>query len=238
MPQKFDVIIANPPYVKQEHIPNKSQLFKNLPIYAAYRMVQKKLEKNAKPPKVKLTLTGKTDYYGFFLWYSTFFLKDHGILCFIIPNKWMDVKYGEEIKQFLLDNYQIKAIVGYNKNVFADAQVSTVILLIQKESDPSKRADSIARFLMISSDEGKDQLESLVYSSLDPDSLKSVYSDHYSFENPSADIQCTLVHQGSMDAAEKWSFKYLFQSEFARLLSKQNLILLNNEEISFGFRRN
>ena len=81
MPKKFDVIIANPPYVKQEKIPNKKKMMKNLPIYASYRQTKSatlessdKVGKRSKKKQeiLKLDLTGKADYYGFFLWYTSF----------------------------------------------------------------------------------------------------------------------------------------------------------------------
>jgi hypothetical protein len=230
MPAKFDVIIANPPYIKQEKIPNKESMMRQLPEFASYRLFEQEGEKTGKAPKIKLELTGKTDYYGFFLWYSTFLLKEHGILCYLIPNKWMDVQYGENLKQFLLDHYHIRAIIGFGRNIFTDAQVSTVILVLERLLHPNP--DRITRFIYITSENGKDQLENLVYQPLSVEIEQGLLNERYIFSNPTAEIQCTYVPQKRLIPTEKWSFKYLFQSEFNRVLDLTPTILLHNQEIS------
>ena len=160
------------------------------------------------------------------------FLKEGGMLSFIIPNKWLDVKYGEEIKSFLLTHYKIISIIGFDKNIFPDAQVSTIILLNQKESDVSKRNNHVTRFLNIFSESGREQLEQLVYSPISKQLEKKLLTESYIFENPEDDIQCTFVNQKSLILKEKWSFKYLYQSEFERLLSQKPCILMQNNDVT------
>ncbi|MHA1902322.1 MAG: HsdM family class I SAM-dependent methyltransferase, partial [Promethearchaeota archaeon] len=236
MPGIFDVIIANPPYIKQELIPNKKKMMKNLPLFASYRKNSIKknnssISKN-KTSKINLELTGKTDYYGFFLWYSTYFLKDHGKLCFIIPNKWMDVEYGQNLKKFILEKYKIIAIIGFNKNVFKNAQVSTVFLILQKERDKFKRNHHYVRFINILNKSGRIKLENLINTP-----LKSVFKakidwDDYIFKNNDPDLNCTYTRQDHLNISEKWSFKYLFQSKFSQILSKKSLISMDNHKIT------
>ena len=246
MPHKFDVIIANPPYVKQEKIPNKKKMIKKLSEFAQYRSLpssqyQKiidQIESNPKQkgqlklPKVKLELKGQTDYYGYFLWYSTYFLKNHGDLCFIIPNKWMDVKYGIEIKQFLKKNYRIRMVLGFEKNVFPDAQVSTIILLLQKEKNKVKRDENYVRFMALSSQKDTHHLKSFINTPLDPTLEREILVNEYIFANFSENLKCTYAIQSSLDPEKKWSFKYLYQSEFLRLLSKSSTIKLDNPHVS------
>ena len=233
MPKKFDVIIANPPYIKQELIPNKKIMMKNLPIFASYR------EKNTisdylkkKTQKIKLDLTGKTDYYGFFLWYSYYFLRDQGRLCFLIPNKWMDVEYGKKLKQFIIENFKIITVIGFNRNVFENAQVSTVILILQKEKDNFKRKHHYVKFINIIDVEGRQKLESLVNSSLRPIFKAEIDWKEYIFKNENKSLHCTYIRQDHLNYSEKWSLKYLFQSRFARLLAKKTILSMDNLEIT------
>ena len=233
MPKKFDVIIANPPYIKQELIPNKKLMMKNLPIFASYR------EKNTistnfdkKKQKIKLDLTGKTDYYGFFLWYSYYFLKDQGRLCFIIPNKWMDVEYGKKLKKFIMEKFKIIAIIGFNQNVFENAQVSTVILILQKEKNDFKRKHHYVKFINILDIEGRNNLEHLVNTPLRPIIKAKIDWNEYLFINEDNSLQCTYIRQDHLDYSEKWSLKYLFQSEFMRIISKKESISMDNLEIT------
>ena len=232
MPHKFDVIFANPPYIKQELIPKKKDMLKNLPIFASYRSTQKVgghvLEKI---PKVKLSLTAKTDYYGFFFWYSAYFLKENGLLCFIIPNKWMDVKYGEKMKEFLLDNYKILALIGFEKNVFQEAQVSTVILLAQKCSHKSTRDVNIVKFFSLFDTSARKLLPNLIYSKTPHTVLTQLKEEEYVFSNQNH-IHATYIPQHSLVSTEKWTLKYLFQSKFAQILQPIPLIAMHNQEIT------
>ncbi|MHA1619850.1 MAG: HsdM family class I SAM-dependent methyltransferase [Promethearchaeota archaeon] len=252
MPSRFDVILANPPYIKQEKIPNKKVMIKNLPIYAAYRSHislpthptrptsdQKSKSKN-KTPKVKLGLTGKTDYYGYFLWYSTYFLKEGGRLCFIVPNKWLDVKYGEKIKEFLLQKFQLRAIIGFEKNVFPNAQVSTVILVADKCQAPDLRANTKTQFLLLQKSPNISQIQNWINSnpSNTDASLKSSPDGSspsgslYEFFNDIPGIKRTEITQRNLNPQEKWSIKYIYQSQFSQIVDSCQLISLDNGVIS------
>jgi type I restriction-modification system DNA methylase subunit len=225
MPQKFDVIVGNPPYIKQEKIPNKKNMMKSLPLFASARSNQ----------KFKLNLTGKTDYYGFFIWYSTFFLKNNGILCFIVPNKWMDVKYGEKLKDFLKENYKIKAIIGFNKNSFKLAQVSTLILYLQKEPNEKLRKSNLIHFINITHTDEQIHLQTinnLLDSKLNSNDHSELDKGEYLFHNKLGGYQHTLIKQEFIDSTEKWSFKYLLQSKLAKIILKHDLIPMDNQEVT------
>ncbi|MHA2001711.1 MAG: HsdM family class I SAM-dependent methyltransferase [Promethearchaeota archaeon] len=224
MPRKFDVILANPPYIKQELIPHKKRMIKQLPIYASHRC----------------DLTQKTDYYGFFLWYSTFFLKENGRLCFIIPNKWLDVKYGEKLKSFLLEHYCIRAIISFDKNVFQHAQVSTIILIADRISKAKIRNKNIVKFINLHSKIHLESLDSLVQKDLSSSANLNLNKERYQFLDVQSvltdleltDVQCTVIFQDKLLAEEKWSLKFLFQSKIARYLDHLHLISLQNSKLT------
>ncbi|MHA1775514.1 MAG: HsdM family class I SAM-dependent methyltransferase [Promethearchaeota archaeon] len=257
LPSFFDVVIANPPYIKQEKIPNKKEMMCQLPLFASQRVnFQKKRNFSGEIPskkRIKLGLTGKTDYYGFFLWYATYFLKEGGRLCFILPNKWMDVKYGEKLKEFLLANYKINAIIGFDQNVFPKAQVSTVILLADRCNSATMRKSTEVQFLrlqspkvfplitkilksrdqdaIIPSNEGESfsgSRELTKHNRIQKDFHPNLHNITYIFDNSISGISRTIIRQKFLDAEEKWSMKYLFQSRFARFLSQCDLLSLDN----------
>ncbi|MCF2139283.1 MAG: N-6 DNA methylase [Candidatus Lokiarchaeota archaeon] len=238
LPSYFDVIIANPPYIKQEKIPRKKIMMKQLPEFATQRIqhnvIKSNLDSKKNVKKLKLELSGKTDYYGFFLWYSAYFLKEGGRLCFIIPNKWMDVKYGEKIKAFLMENFQIRAIISFDQNIFRSAQVSTAILVADRCSSQKQREATIVQFIRLQNKNAIPSVLKLVNSTKNNKDFNQIRrltqekSNSYFFDNSIQGISRTAVLQKSLLPVEKWSMKYLYQSHFSQILSNRKLISLDN----------
>ncbi len=108
----FDVVIANPPYVRQEEIgPNKTSLVKQ---YGD-------------------AVTARSDLYCYFYARGLQLLAEGGMHVFVCSNSWLDVGYGAKLKQHLLKNAHIKAV--YESRVadqFETAMISTVVSVIQK----------------------------------------------------------------------------------------------------------
>jgi adenine-specific DNA-methyltransferase len=86
----FDLIIGNPPYIRQEEIKSQKQYLQN----------------NFK------TYIGTADLYVFFVEKGFALLKPKGSLSYIIPNKWMQAGYGKPLRSFLLNN-QISSIIDF-----------------------------------------------------------------------------------------------------------------------------
>ena len=86
----FDIVIGNPPYINIENLPieMKDYLFNN------YRACQ-----------------GRTDIYIAFLEKSISILSAKGIMGFILPYAFAMQKYGEKMRQILIENHTIRKIV-------------------------------------------------------------------------------------------------------------------------------
>lgn len=107
----FDVVIGNPPYIRQEEI-------KNLKNY---------LQNNYK------TYSGTADLYVFFVEKGFEILKQTGHFCFIMPNKWMQAGYGKALRAFLLNN-QLKSIIDFGDlQIFGGVTTYPCILEASKE---------------------------------------------------------------------------------------------------------
>lgn len=77
----FDMVVANPPYVRQEKIgPNKDELKKE---YAS-------------------AVTARSDLYCFFYARALQMLRDGGMHVFVCSNSWLDVGYGAKLQEYLL----------------------------------------------------------------------------------------------------------------------------------------
>jgi len=125
----FDIVIGNPPYVRQEKIspPNKMKTEVN--------------EKSRKEYKDKLAnsvfvcfpqvekIERKCDLYVYFYFHGLSLLNEKGTFCFITSNSWLDVDYGKSLQEFLLKYVPIEAIFDNPKRSFRHSDVNTVISL-------------------------------------------------------------------------------------------------------------
>ena len=96
----FDVVIGNPPYVRQEQIKHLKEQFKQ------------QFE----------CFTGTADLYVFFYERGFKLLRDHGVLTYISSNKYFRAAYGQKLRQFLASQSRIHQIID-----FGDAPVFTAI---------------------------------------------------------------------------------------------------------------
>jgi len=108
----FNVIIGNPPYVRQEKIKELKPRLK-IENYSSYN--------------------GTADLYIYFFEKGFNLLKENGILSYITSNKYTRAKYGKEFRKFVLDNANILEYIDFNGvKVFESATVDTSIFAYQK----------------------------------------------------------------------------------------------------------
>lgn len=126
----FDIVIGNPPYVRQEKIapPNKLKAEVTLEDKREYK--DKLLSSiQAHFPFIK-KIDKKSDYYIYFYFHGLSLLNEKGTFCFITSNSWLDVGYGKDLQEFLLKYCHVKAIYDNEaKRSFEHADVNTIIAL-------------------------------------------------------------------------------------------------------------
>ena len=109
----FDVIIGNPPYVRQELI--------------------NKIDKNWLAKHYD-TGNGIADLYVYFYEKSISILKNKGLLGFITPNKFYKTKYGKDLRIYLKQFKLIELIDFFELKVFQDASTDSQVLILVKEN--------------------------------------------------------------------------------------------------------
>jgi hypothetical protein len=116
-PGGFDIVIANPPYVRQEGIKQR--------MGEAYKKTLLSIYSGA--------AEGKSDLYVYFYARGMEILRPGGVHVFVCSNSWLDVGYGGKLQGFLLQTGNVQAI--YDSAVerqFSTASVNTIISVIRK----------------------------------------------------------------------------------------------------------
>ncbi|OGB62521.1 MAG: hypothetical protein A2Y94_07460 [Caldithrix sp. RBG_13_44_9] len=128
----FDIVIGNPPYVRQEKIapPNQAADEITLDDKRIYKDKLQQSIRNIYPFMHKLD--GRSDYYIYFYFHGLNLLNPKGTFCFITSNSWLDVGYGKDLQEFLLKYVPITAIYdNHAKRSFKHADVNTIIALLE-----------------------------------------------------------------------------------------------------------
>jgi len=114
----FDVVIGNPPYVRQELLGELKKYFES-----QYRVYH-----------------GMADLYSYFIERGIGLLNDYGIYGIIVANKWMRANYGEPLRKWLKQQTIHEIIDFGDLPVFETATTYPCILIASK---PNKNTSSI-----------------------------------------------------------------------------------------------
>ncbi|HRH35428.1 MAG TPA: N-6 DNA methylase, partial [Catalimonadaceae bacterium] len=99
---------------------------------------------------LELRLSGKADIYAYIYIHLTTLLAAKGSFSIITSNSWLDTEYGHILKQFFLDHFCIKAIVAsWAEPWFEDAAVNCVVTVLERETNPQKRAENKVKFVKL-----------------------------------------------------------------------------------------
>ena len=110
----FDAIIGNPPYVQLQSMGEMSDVYGKRD-YSCYNK--------------------SADLYCLFVERAYSLLKKNGYFSFIMPNKWMLVDYGKELRGFMSQT-SLKKILNFGDvQIFKDATTYTCIFVSQKSNE-------------------------------------------------------------------------------------------------------
>jgi len=108
----FDVVIGNPPYVRQESIKEQKPYYKEH--YKSYN--------------------GVADLYVYFIEKSLNILKEKGCYSVICSSKFSKANYGKQIRGYITDSYDINIYEDYSSEIiFEGATTYPCIIKITKE---------------------------------------------------------------------------------------------------------
>ena len=112
--------------------------------------LRKELNERVDKGNIQLKLSGQADIYTYIFIHTATLLAEKGMFAVITSNSWLDVSYGSVLKEFFLDNFKVKAVIGsWAEPWFDDAAVNTVVTILEKESDKKKRDKNITHFVKL-----------------------------------------------------------------------------------------
>ena len=116
--EKFNLIICNPPYVRHHHINGQKERLHVEAIAAA-----------------NMKLSGLAGLYCYFMALSHRWMRSNAIAGWLIPSEFMDVNYGEAVKEYLLSEVSLIQIHRFDPKdaQFDDALVSSAVVWFQNK---------------------------------------------------------------------------------------------------------
>lgn len=114
----FDIVIGNPPYVRQEQIKELKPA-----LQAEYECY-----------------TGVSDLFVYFYERGFRLLKSGGHLSYITSNKYFRAGYGEKLRQFLGENSQVQVLIDFGDAPVFEAIAYPSIILVSKSKPDNHQA--------------------------------------------------------------------------------------------------
>ena len=121
-PEKFNLLICNPPYVRHHHI----------------TIADKKRLKERVWRACGVEIDGLAGLYCYFICLCHTWMADGGLAGWLVPSEFMDVNYGNSIKSYLLNKVTLIHIHRFDPNEvqFGDALVSSTLVWLKNENPP------------------------------------------------------------------------------------------------------
>lgn len=194
-----DAIVGNPPYIRGRNIDNKDRVRSHLSGVDG-EFISKRM-----------------DMYGYFITHGTKFLSDGGRFGFIISDRWLDTGYGADLQQFILNHYEIESVVKFERQTFEDALVGASIIILTKQSNPTKRDKNTVKFLRIRESIEIDDIVSIIGDNI-PESTM--------VETP--EYRLVTQTQQNLQQQSKWNVHFLAPPLYFDLVSNEDIIELQD----------
>ena len=118
----FHLVLANPPYVRQEKIEG---------FLLDGRPANTKAQLSTTYPEVS---SGQADLYVYFYARSAGLLKSGGVVAFITSNKWFRAGYGAKLRGWLGRTMRLRSVLDFGDAPVFDAIAYPAIVVAQKEA--------------------------------------------------------------------------------------------------------
>lgn len=186
IPSKVDVVLGNPPYIRQERILGKGFVRNHLKQFL-----------RAQPPYVE-RINERSDIFVYFFTHGSQWLSEGGRFGFLTSERWLDTQYGTGLQEFFLEQFEIVAIIGFDKQMFEDALIGTCVTIIRKQSKQRRRGKNLVCFLRLKKEMELEEICSLI---------KNLPSEEVLIDDPK--YMMVVKEQSHLQDDPKWR-KFLF----------------------------
>jgi len=131
--QCFDIVLANPPYVRQEKV-------------ESYRINGESANFKVKLREAYETFSGTADLYVYFYERSVRLLRPGGVIAFITSNKWYRAGYGAKLRAWLSAEMDLRAMIDFGDAEVFEAIAYPSIVVAQKKIRRQAAADPARTF--------------------------------------------------------------------------------------------
>ncbi|ELZ90398.1 type i restriction-modification system methyltransferase subunit [Haloferax mucosum ATCC BAA-1512] len=169
-----DVVISNPPYSRHHEL---SEEYKS--------QVNAQAETDLGD-----SVSALSPMYAYFYYHAAKFLAPGGRMSFITPSEFLETSYGECLKQFLTDEFDIKALVLFDRDdtsKFDEAMTTSLVSFLEK---PTGDSSELTRFVRVDGTPSNDDLLAAIEGDIDGET-------DWGFVN--------AVRQGDLEAEDKWT---------------------------------
>jgi len=136
--EKFDFVIQNPPYVRQELMMDGEN--------------SKSLALSSLSPLSEI-IPAKSNLYVYFLLKSIFHLNDKGRMIAVIYDSWLYSDFGKVLKEAFVRFGSIESIYHFKKSAFPDADVGATVIDFKRVLNPKEKNKLIKIFSLKTIDE-------------------------------------------------------------------------------------
>jgi len=171
---EVDAIISNPPYTRHQEL---SEEYKE----AVNDRVEAELGRS---------VSSLSPMYAYFYYHTTEFISPGGKLSFITPSEFLETSYGESLKQYLVDTYDIKALVLFDRDEqskFEEAMTTSLVSFLEK---PEGEVEELTRIIRVDENPDEDELLEAIEGEVEGET-------EWGFIN--------VVQQAGLEADNKWT---------------------------------
>lgn len=172
---EVDAVISNPPYSRHHELTEE---------YKAEVNTQAERE-------LGRDVSALSPMYAYFYFHAAQFLRDGGRMSFITPSEFLETSYGESLKQFLMDEFDIRALVLFDRDdssKFDEAMTTSLVSFLEKSN--GDRESELTQIVRVDGDPSDEDLLSAVSGDVEGEM-------GWGFVN--------AVMQSELEASDKWT---------------------------------